>query len=124
MDSDKWLDNILGKINKFGLENITKLETKFLNTYDTHENKTILKELNLKIEMYGEMINSNHLSDEVKENVNYGVLWELLEYDDIKAFMKNYKVPSKYFDYDWYYLPIEIRKKFKMFLKEYYDLNV
>lgn len=137
---EKLLDDILDRMNKKGIEYITDTEKIFLEKYNSaedvielYDNITNLKNYYYNMFQYDPRNDNDNFIDfgmsftkwtdeEITEG-KYSILWDNIDVEYMDLYMKIYKVPFKYHDHRWDFLPTRIKITFKDFLFDEFDIN-
>ena len=136
------LDIILDKINKSGMGSLTTSEKEFLDKFSKGEHQELEKELSDKKDIYKgilsydprkddtdfyketgqqfgiEDMNFNNWTEEEIEDSKYCLLWDELWDEDMDGFLRQYKLPDSVNEIAWDKLPPQIKKSFKIFIKD------
>lgn len=133
----EWIDIILDHVSKYKIENISKIERKYLDQYDTDNSKNLEDVLIERVKYYEKAIvydikNSFFYDEEIwgdltEDQVNearLNILWEIVLDDDFETYRKIYEIPYMVLSYDWVGLPKIYQDRFKDYWKSYYNFNI
>tara|TARA_R110000772_G_scaffold20466_5_gene56848 strand:- start:15364 stop:15768 length:405 start_codon:yes stop_codon:yes gene_type:complete len=133
----EWIDNILDHVSQYKLENITKVERKYLQEYGTQNEKNIEDVLNERVNYYEQAClydieKSSFYDPDVWEELKksdiketrLNILWDIVLDDDFETFMKIYEIPIMVLGSEWTDLPKKYQERFEDFWKSYYKFNI
>lgn len=132
-----WMNIILDHISKFKVENISKLERKYLDNYGTDESIELSEILNERVTYYKKVLNyskSEIFLDggvELNEficgdvtNMRLRLLWEIILEDDFNTFVKIYNIPYLIICSSWDDIEDKYKMRFIDYWKSYYGFNI
>jgi len=132
-----WIDIILDHVSKYKIDNISKIEKKYLDQYDTDNSENLEEVLNERVKYYKRALlydiknaffyDEEFLGDLTESDLKetrLNILWEILLDDDLETFIKIYKVPYMEIGGDWDNLSIQCKDKFEDYWKSYYNFNI
>lgn len=132
-----WIDIILDHVSEYKLENISKIEKRYLEEYDTPSSKDLEDVLNERVKYYRNACDYNikeaffydeefwpDLTDDDIKETRLNILWDILLDDDFETFIKIYKVPMAVLSSDWKNLSERYKQNFEDYWKSYYNFNI
>jgi hypothetical protein len=133
----KWIDIILDHVSLYKVENISKIERKYLEQYGTDNAEALEDVLNERVLYYEKAANydikdASFYSEEVWgeltveeiNNTRLSILWEIILDDDFETFTKIYNIPFMVIGTEWTTLPDKYQDKFRDYWKSYYKFNI
>tara|TARA_R110000772_G_scaffold1210_2_gene4262 strand:- start:1766 stop:2170 length:405 start_codon:yes stop_codon:yes gene_type:complete len=133
----EWIDIILDHVSKYKVENISKIEKKYLEQFDTDKSEALQDVLDERVKYYKKAVDYDikdayfydeemwgNISSEGLKDTRLSLLWEIILDDDFETFIKIYNIPYIIISSDWTHLDHKHKDKFEDYWKSYYNFNI